>query len=593
MAYAYFHQPDDRLNALPAFHDSDGSPVYEHPNQGLLCSIIQQNDMAALNSYNACTHTSVFWKAYEFDDSCPFHIAIQNDSFDVLRELCRIYLSDAALTEPLEDYLARFHVSPVIAACATANRGMVSWLMSHDPPLGKLHDYDFEGHTALSRAAEALREAGNVAWEAKPEDRPAAQQRCDRIESFIRWLLECPQAGEQDDSDRVPMPRGTVLGDAVSYAGYDLVSRLIAAGADVHGRQVWHGGLFFAITDGHDVTPLHTAALSWNMDAIRALIDHRGDVTVADMVAVPDSFGRLPLHWALAGVSGNYADSVNSDSLSSRMTGTVKLLLDIRPDTVNASDQHGATAFHYAVKNNTGRGANIGALRLLLHAARLPETLNLRDDVGTTALGEVIEQHQWAPGRLQTASEILDMLLKHGADPRVCDSFGRNALHGLCSVSRCGCITASSMVDQLLDHLQINETDDLGYTALHYLVRNLDQVDAVRYLVSRGAHVNAVDLKGNTPLHEVMKGTIIKPMEERGNREETTGRLKQALDHKRNAIIQILLGAGASEEVVNAAGETPRQVLERVTEERARRSAAMYAGRGRGRGEVVGREVSA
>ncbi|EAU37750.1 predicted protein [Aspergillus terreus NIH2624] len=244
MAYTYFHGPADRSNALLVFHDSDASPVYEHPNQGLLCSIIRQNDMAALNSYNACTHTSVFWKAYEFNDSCPFHIAIQNDSFDVLRELCRIYLSDAALTEPLEDYLARFHVSPVIAACATANRGMVSWLMSHDQPLGKLHDHDFEGQTALSRAAEALREAGNVAWEAKPKDRPTAQQRCDRIESFIRWLLECPQAGEQDDSDCVPMPRGTVLGDAVSYAGYDLVSRLIAHGQTavgniVLGASVW------------------------------------------------------------------------------------------------------------------------------------------------------------------------------------------------------------------------------------------------------------------------------------------------------------------------------------------------------------------
>lgn len=154
MAYAHFHHPYYVSNPLPVFHDLDGSAVYECPDQGLLCTIIKRNDMAALNLYNECAHTRVFWKAYEFNDSNPFHIAIQSGSFDVLRELFRIYRSDSELTEPLGDYLKRFHISPVIEACATANRDMVSWLMDHDPPLGKLHDQDFDGQTALLRAAE-------------------------------------------------------------------------------------------------------------------------------------------------------------------------------------------------------------------------------------------------------------------------------------------------------------------------------------------------------------------------------------------------------------------------------------------------------
>lgn len=398
---------------------------------------------------------------------------------------------------------------------------------------------------------------------------------------------ERPDADEQDESDSVLMPRRTVLGDAVSYAGYELVSRLIAKGADVHSRQNWQGGPLFEITHAHNVTALHIAALSWNIEAIWALIDHRGDVEAADMVAVLDSCGRLPLHWALTGVSGSYADSVNSDDISSRMNGTLKLLLDIKPDAVYARDRHGATVFHYAVNNNTGRGANIRAIRLPLHANQLSDTLNFRNDAGATALGEAMEQHQFVPGGLETLSEILEILFENGADLRACDNLGRNALQRLCSISWPESINTSRGVDQLLDHLHISEKDDFGCTALHYLVRNLDQVDAVRHFVSRGADVNAVDLNGNNPLHEAMKGTTILRMEGHGNREEIMERLRQALDHKRDSIIQILLDAGASEEVVNAAGDTPKQVLDHVKEERARRSAAMHAGRGRGRGRGV------
>ncbi|BDD57919.1 hypothetical protein MAP00_003239 [Monascus purpureus] len=73
-----------------------------------------------------------------------FHIAIYGDNFDVLCKLIQIYLPDTSLTEPLEDHLKHFHVSPVVEACATANEEMVLWLMNHDPPLGTLHYRDSE-----------------------------------------------------------------------------------------------------------------------------------------------------------------------------------------------------------------------------------------------------------------------------------------------------------------------------------------------------------------------------------------------------------------------------------------------------------------
>ncbi|KAJ5505879.1 hypothetical protein N7453_004836 [Penicillium expansum] len=40
-----------------AFHDTDNSPLYEDPEQGLLGHIVAANDTAALQLYHASLHT--------------------------------------------------------------------------------------------------------------------------------------------------------------------------------------------------------------------------------------------------------------------------------------------------------------------------------------------------------------------------------------------------------------------------------------------------------------------------------------------------------------------------------------------------------
>ncbi|KAJ5633467.1 hypothetical protein N7490_009806 [Penicillium lividum] len=80
MAYTGFGGPHNNSNPPPVFLESDGSPVYEGPQQGLLSQIIFRNDLEALKSYNDCPHTHVFWKAYEFDESNPLHIATHSDN---------------------------------------------------------------------------------------------------------------------------------------------------------------------------------------------------------------------------------------------------------------------------------------------------------------------------------------------------------------------------------------------------------------------------------------------------------------------------------------------------------------------------------
>lgn len=106
------------------------------------------------------------------------------------------------------------------------------------------------------------------------------------------------------------------------------------------------------------MTALHIASLYGNIEGIHALVDYRGNVSVAEMVSSADDQGRLPLHWALLGGRDEHRhemmDKNHPNEIPSRMINTVKLLLEANPDTINVRDQQGATVFNYAVKSDAG-----------------------------------------------------------------------------------------------------------------------------------------------------------------------------------------------------------------------------------------------
>lgn len=147
MAYPLFHQIDPDLKDSnyqiePAFYDTDGSPVYEAPYQALLAHIVGRNDLAALRLYQHSPHTKVFWEAYELRSWHPFFVAARNNSFDALRELLEIYLTDPVYTEPLDQYLERLGFSPTNVTCAASNQEPTLWLLHRTPPLATLYDRD-------------------------------------------------------------------------------------------------------------------------------------------------------------------------------------------------------------------------------------------------------------------------------------------------------------------------------------------------------------------------------------------------------------------------------------------------------------------
>lgn len=76
------------------------------------------------------------------------------------------------------------------------------------------------------------------------------------------------------------------------------------------------------------------------------------------------------------------------------------------------------------------------------------------------------------------------------------------------------CLAGEPIHTPLLDILlsqnaKINQQDKDGNTELHLIARNLRQVQAARWLISRGEDVSLTNDKGNTALHECLRMEII------------------------------------------------------------------------------------
>ncbi|KAJ5803110.1 uncharacterized protein N7503_005560 [Penicillium pulvis] len=561
----------------PAFLDQDGAPLFEDPELGLLSTVYAQNDVASLHLYNDNPHTKIFQDlssdAYWLWDYHPFIQAAALNGFDALHALLDIYVADPTLPEPLEQYLAHIPISLMNMACRHANRGMVQRLLHHDPPLGSLHDReDISGETPLYRAAKSMGiESGELV-------RPLAirrnsHEKLAETEEFLYFLLDQGCSVQDSDlhvelartegSDQLRTERvlyDTVLAAAIPHASYQMVSRLIDEGADIYARlEGWQDHI--PISEDGLVTAMHIASIYGNLEGMQALIDHPGDSSAADLVAIVDSAGRTPLHWALRVVQGDLDmdEMSDQDEITAHIVRAVLLLLNANPDTVNMRDNNGATVFHYAVMSY----AALESTTLLLSAKPLPHIINVRDYMGDTALKKAIDSHAEGGGTPnKRLMEILQVLLENGADGSGCNNKGHNLVHTLALRFADSDPVELAILDRLLEFVNINSADSYGRTPLHYVARYWSRINFIRRLISQGADVNAVDKKGNTPLHEVMRGQLGK---QSGQNTEVDAMTNDLPARARDEVIELLMGAGAAVDHRNAAGKTPPQILDERT----------------------------
>jgi ankyrin repeat protein len=219
-----------------------------------------------------------------------------------------------------------------------------------------------------------------------------------------------------------------------------------------------------------DIGALVEAADEGRIEALRNLLSQVGDVE-----AIKGSLGEALVK---ASIKGH--------------TKVVKLLLDNGVDA-NSADAKGYSALEWACAK--GR---IEVARLLIGAGA---DVNARSKSGTTALSAASEI-----GR----ADIVRFLLEKGADVRIKTAHRTSALMSACMLGHL------EVVKLLLNHgadlnekTTVEERTPLMWAARAGAFRKNAGLDITKYLISKGADVDARDKHGNTALmHAASAGDI-------------------------------------------------------------------------------------
>lgn len=185
---------------------------------------------------------------------------------------------------------------------------------------------------------------------------------------------------------------------------------LIEQGAMVHAKQQYHHdtpSTFWCEMQGlWDATSLHISSMFCNTEAIQTLLDHYGgDITKS--LSCRDSNGRLPLHWVAAG-PGSFECRLSGVNINNRIIDALKLLL--AGSDINARDNRGETALHYAIRGHASCGGSKhfdAVLRFLLENGAHADAVDIDDQ---TVLHK-IAAHCMAGDPIDTP--LMDILLSH------------------------------------------------------------------------------------------------------------------------------------------------------------------------------------
>ncbi|XP_060906542.1 inversin isoform X1 [Labrus mixtus] len=316
--------------------------------------------------------------------------------------------------------------------------------------------------------------------------------------------------------------------------------------------------------DKNKQTALHWSAFYNRPEHVRLLIKHDSNI------GIPDSEGKIPLHWA-------------AHSQEPSATQTVRCILEAAPteSLLNWQDYEGRTPLHFAVADGNEavvevltsyEGCNVTAYdnlfrtplhwAALLGHARIVHLLLERNISGT-----IPSDSQGATplhyGAQSNNAETVGVFLSHPSVKDEPDLEGRTAF--MWAAGKGSDDVLRTMLD-LTPHIDINMADKYGGTALH--VASLSgHVSTVKLLLERGAMVDSLDVMKHTPLfracemgHRDVILTLIKGSAH-VDLVDVDGHtaLHWAALGGNAEVCQILMENGISPNVQDQAGRTPLQ----------------------------------
>ena len=256
-----------------------------------------------------------------------------------------------------------------------------------------------------------------------------------------------------------------------AYMGeMDKVKKGLQDGADIN-SQADDGG-----------TALHAAGGSGRKDIVELLVSRGANVDPKD------GSGLTPLYYA---ATHNAKEIVN--------------LLVAKGADVNAKHEYGFTLLHYAIFQDESKDA----VNLLISKG---PNVNVGDDDGFTPLNWAI---WWSD------KDMVELLIGKGADVNQEDNYGCTALHyasgkkdlvelliakgaapisAIYSAARAGDLEKVKSLVEEGEDVNRRAKGSGGYTPLFAAIFG-GHNDVAKFLIAKGADVNAKDMAGQTPLH--------------------------------------------------------------------------------------------
>nr|XP_023670833.1 inversin [Paramormyrops kingsleyae] len=446
--------------------------------------------------------------------------------------------------------------SQVHAAAVNGDRGTLHKLITADPTLRDREDAF--GRTPLMYCvladrldcAEVLLKAGASANKADRSKRTALHLAAQKGNVRFMKLLLARRADwlQKDLEDMTPLHLATRHHTPKCLA--QLLKHMAPGEVDTQ--------------DKNKQTALHWSAFYNHPEHVRLLIKHDSNI------GIPDSEGKIPLHWA-------------AHNKEASATHTVRCILDAAPteSLLNWQDYEGRTPLHFAVADGNEavvevltsyEGCSVTAydnlFRTPLHwAALLGHARIVHLLLERNKSGSIPSDSQGATplhyGAQSNYADTVAVFLRHPSVRDDPDLEGRTAF--MWAASKGSNNVIGTMLD-LKPDIDINMADKYGGTALHAAALS-GHVSTVQLLLERGAMVDALDVMKHTPLFracEMGHRDVILTLIKGGARVDLVDldghtALHWAALGGNAEVCQVLMENGITPNVQDQAGRTPLQ----------------------------------